>query len=142
MANGNRKVVLMDNNILACGEYAIGQLTKIVDKGYKVDFNQALDARLVNDENAPLLARIKWLENRIRFGCDTHKQIEDCDKAMALINSYGYKGEYFLYTMLQGEFSECYERINHYKKRLIEQRRKRGALLLRIRTAVPKSLRH
>ena len=37
----------MDNNILAAGEYGLQQLQKIIDRGYKVDFNQAMDARLV-----------------------------------------------------------------------------------------------
>lgn len=112
--NGRKKAVLMDNNILACGEYAMEQLEKIVLNGYKVDFNQAVDARLVNEDNAKLLAQVKWLENRIRFGCDTKKQIEECDRAMNLIDSFGYKGEYFLYTMLHGSFEECFDRVNHY----------------------------
>lgn len=36
----------MDNNVLAC-EYGIQQIEKIVKMKIKVDFNQALDARLV-----------------------------------------------------------------------------------------------
>lgn len=65
------KLILMDNNILAAGDYAHQQLQKIIDKEYKVDFNQALDARLVTDDFAKQLAQIHWLERRIRFGCDT-----------------------------------------------------------------------
>ena len=120
---GRRKVVLMDNNILAAGDYAKVQLQKIIDRGYRVDFNQALDARLVTDEFARLLAKVKWLDkNRIRFGCDTHKQIEDCERAMAMINQYGFTGEYFLYTMLNDDMQECYDRINHWWKRMREVR--------------------
>ena len=115
--DGRRKLVLMDNNILAAGDYAHQQLDKIIARGYLVDFNQALDARLVTDEYAKQLAQIKWLYNRIRFGCDTHKQIEDCERAIALINSYGYHGEYFLYTMLNDNFKECYERLSYWWKR-------------------------
>lgn len=59
VANGKRKIVLMDNNILAAGEYGLQQLRKIIERGYRVDFNQAIDARLVNEENAALLAQIK-----------------------------------------------------------------------------------
>lgn len=117
VANGKKKVVLMDNNILAAGDYCTEQLDKIIKLCLKVDFNQALDARLVNEDNARQLAKIKWLDNRIRFGCDTHKQIDDCERAMDLINGNGYKGQYFLYTMLQGDIDECYERINHWKKK-------------------------
>lgn len=111
---GRRKIVLMDNNILAAGDYAVEQINKIIERGYRVDFNQALDARLVTDEYAQLLAKIKWIDRRIRFGCDTPKQIEDCERAIAMINGYGFKGEYFLYTMLNDNFLECYNRIHYW----------------------------
>ena len=122
---GRHKIVLMDNNILAAGDYAKEQIWKIIDRGYRVDFNQALDARLITDEFARLLAKVKWLDNnRIRFGCDTHKQIEDCERAMAMIESYGFTGQYFLYTMLNDNMQECYDRINHWWKRMREVREK------------------
>lgn len=121
---GRTKLVLMDNNILAAGDYAVSQLEKIIDRGYRVDFNQALDARLVTDEYARLLARIKWIDRRIRFGCDTKGQIQECERAISMINGYGYRGEYFLYTMIGGksDFKESFERINYWWKRNHEQR--------------------
>ena len=119
VANGRKKIVLMDNNILATGDYAKQQLQKIIDLDLRVDFNQAIDARLVTDEFASLLAQVKWLDNnRIRFGCDTHKQIEDCERAMEMITGYGFTGQYFLYTMLNDDFDECYDRINHWWLRM------------------------
>jgi len=127
VANGKKKIVLMDNNILAAGEYGMDQLRKIIDRGYRVDFNQALDARLVNDENAKLLAQIKWLDNnRIRFGCDTHGQIKECERAMSLINSNGFTGQYFLYTMLNDDFDECYSRVMYWWNK--EQMRRAGEI--------------
>lgn len=114
VANGKKKIVLMDNNILATGDYAIEQLNKIIERGYMVDFNQALDARLVNDEFARLLAQIRWIDRRIRFGCDTPGQIKECERAISMIDSYGYKGQYFLYTMLNDDINECYSRIHHW----------------------------
>lgn len=117
--DGRRNIILMDNNILAAGDYAVEQLEKVIERGYHIDFNQAMDARLVDDRFARLLAKVKWLDhNRIRFGCDTHAQIAECERAIALINSYGFKGQYFLYTMIGGKngFHECFERINHWWK--------------------------
>lgn len=114
---GRRKLVLMDNNILAAGDYALGQFRKIIERGYAVDFNQAIDARLVTDESARLLAEMKWLQRRIRFGCDTRAQIAECERAMELINAHGYRGEYFLYTMLNDNFKECYERLRYWWRR-------------------------
>lgn len=121
---GRTKLILMDNNILAADDYAYTQMQKIIERGYSVDFNQALDARLVNDQFAQLLARIKWLNRRIRFGCDTTAQIQYCERAISMINSYGYKGEYFLYTMLNDNFRECYDRIHYWWQRNQEQRNK------------------
>lgn len=114
----------MDNNILAAGDYAIHQLDTIISRGYRIDFNQALDARLVTEEFAIRLARIRWLGSRIRFGCDTHTQIAECQRAIDLINSHGFRGEYFLYTMIGGrnDFPECYQRINYWRDKIIEHR--------------------
>ncbi len=123
---GRHKLVLMDNNILAAGDYAVSQLEKIIERGYRVDFNQALDARLVDDRFARLLAQVRWIDRRIRFGCDTHGQIAECERAMKIINGYGYRGEYFLYTMIGGksDFRESYERTHYWWLRNRECREK------------------
>ena len=102
VANGRKKIVLMDNNLLAAGDYAHEQLDKIIAKGYHIDLNQANDARLVTDEFARQFAKVRWIHGRIRFGCDTTAQIKYCEEAMEKINSYGFRGEYFLYTMIGG----------------------------------------
>lgn len=122
--DGRHNLVLMDNNILAAGDYAVEQLEKIIARDYRVDFNQALDARLVSDDFAKLLAKARWLESRIRFGCDTHKQIDDCERAIEMIERNGYKGEFFLYTMIGGKngLEECYERLTHWRERMLEVR--------------------
>ena len=112
---GRRNLILMDNNILA-SDYGILQIEKIVRLGLKVDFNQALDARLVTDDIAKLLAKVKWIK-RIRFGCDTPGQIEECERAISLIDKYGYHGEYFFYCILLDDFKESFNRVNHWKHR-------------------------
>lgn len=122
---GRTNIVLMDNNILAAGDYCTEQLNKIIERGYRIDFNQAMDARLVNEDNAKLLAKVKWINGRIRFGCDTHAQIKDCERAMELINANGFMGEYFLYTMIGGnnDFTECYNRLHYWWIRLQDFRK-------------------
>ena len=114
-----KKLVLMDNNILAAGDYAKEQLQKIIDRDYYVDFNQALDARLVTDDFARLLAAVHWLNRRIRFGCDTKGQIAEVERVIDLLLSHGFKGEVFLYTMIGGksDFKESYERVHYWWKR-------------------------
>lgn len=108
-------IILMDNNILA-SDYGLKQIEKIVERRYKVDFNQAMDARLVTPEIGKLLAKVKWIK-RIRFGCDTQEQIEQCERAITYIDDAGYKGEYFFYCMLHGDFNECFNRVNHWRQR-------------------------
>lgn len=111
---GRKKAILMDNNILA-SNYGLQQIEKIIKLGVKVDFNQGLDARLITDEIARLLAKVKWIK-RIRFGCDTPGQIAEVERASALIDKYGYKGEYFLYCILM-DFEESFARVNYWKSK-------------------------
>jgi radical SAM superfamily enzyme YgiQ (UPF0313 family) len=66
--SGTKKLVLMDNNILAA-DYGINQLAELADTDYRVDLNQGMDARLVTPEIADILARVKWLKY-LRFSCD------------------------------------------------------------------------
>lgn len=111
--DGRNNIILMDNNILA-SEYGLSQIEKIIKLNLKVDFNQALDARLVTHDIAKILAKVKWIK-RIRFGCDTPSQIGDCERAISLIDKYGYKGEYFFYCILMNSFKESFERVNHWR---------------------------
>lgn len=112
-ADGRTNLILMDNNILAAGDYGMEQLHKIAERGYRIDFNQAMDARLVTDEVAKVLARIKWI-SYIRFGCDTPKQVDECERAISLISKYGSKNYFFFYTMLNEDFIESYNRVHHW----------------------------
>lgn len=113
--NNRKNIILMDNNVLA-SKYGLQQIEKIIRLKLRVDFNQGLDARLVTDEVARLLAKVKWIK-RIRFGCDTPGQIAECERATALIDKYGYKGEYFFYCILLNDFKESFERINHWRNK-------------------------
>lgn len=65
--NGQKKIVLCDPNILACPHHP-DLLQQLVDSKAKVNFNQGLDIRLVNDRNMELLKQIR-LES-IHFAFD------------------------------------------------------------------------
>lgn len=113
---GRHNLVLMDNNILGLKDYAMVQFGKIISKGYRVDFNQGLDARLVDDEVAKNLAKIRWTHH-IRLGCDTPRQIAEVERAMELIDGYSEKPKYYsLYTIITKDMNESYERISHFKR--------------------------
>ncbi|MDR0692558.1 MAG: radical SAM protein [Prevotellaceae bacterium] len=110
---GRKQAILMDNNILAAGEYGMAQLEKIAKTGCRVDFNQGLDARLIvsNPAIQKLLAKIKWL-NPLRMACDTPAMMDTVAQAAELLRGAGLKPSrlfaYVLLTDLQGS----YDRIN------------------------------
>lgn len=111
---GRKNLILMDNNVLA-SDYGLEQIEKIIKKGYRVDFNQALDARLVTEDIANMLAQVKWLTS-IRFGCDTHRQIEHCRRVMQMIDKYRDKpASYLLYTIIGEDINEDYERLSAFR---------------------------
>ena len=111
---GRKKAILMDNNITGLKLWLAANRENH-QTGYQSGFNQGLDARLITDEIARLLAKVKWIK-RIRFGCDTPGQIAEVERASALIDKYGYKGEYFLYCILM-DFKESFARVNYWKSK-------------------------
>lgn len=71
-------IVLLDNNFLALPSH-IKKLRKYINKGWKMDFNQGLDIRLINKENAGLLAKVKHYK-QIHFAWDQmihEKKVKD-----------------------------------------------------------------
>ena len=97
---GKKTAVLMDNNVLASdhGKY---QMEKIVDSGCKVDFNQGLDSRLVTEEIAKLLSKIKWIRF-IRFAVDSIDTMEPFLFALEKLNRYGVKNyRIFVYVLVK-----------------------------------------
>jgi hypothetical protein len=61
--------VLCDPNILACKEWK-DLLQQLIDSGATVDFNQGLDIRLMTEEKARMLKRIKT--RNIHFAWDRY----------------------------------------------------------------------
>jgi len=92
-----KKLVLMDNNILA-REYGIGQLAELSGTDYRLDLNQGMDARLVDEHVADIIAKVKWIR-LIRFSCDQIQQIDAILNAATLLEKCGIK-PYRLYVYL------------------------------------------
>ena len=65
--NGQKNIVLSDPNILACKDH-MELLKQLIESKAKVEFNQGLDIRLVNDRNLEMLKQIR-LKN-IHFAFD------------------------------------------------------------------------
>ncbi len=108
------KLVLMDNNILAC-DYGIEQLAGLIGSGYRIDLNQGMDARLVTSEVADILARLKWI-NYLRFSCDQESQIEPVLRTCALLKERGIKPyRVFVYLLVTADLSSASRRVEALK---------------------------
>lgn len=109
------KLVLMDNNILAC-DYGISQLKDLVGSGYRIDLNQGMDARLVNDDIALILSKLKWIRF-IRFSCDQKSQIESVTKSIELLGKHGVRPyRIFIYLLVTKDIRDASERVEALKK--------------------------
>jgi len=82
-------VVLLDNNFLALPSH-IKKLQKYIDKGWKMDFNQGLDIRLINNENAELLGKVKHYK-QIHFAWDLMIQEKKVKKGLKILFKAGIK---------------------------------------------------
>ncbi len=108
------KLVLMDNNILAC-EYGIEQLISLIGSGYRIDLNQGMDARLVNDEIADILSRNDWIRF-IRFSCDQKSQIEPVRNVIELLGKYRVKPyRIFIYLLVTENIQDAADRVEALK---------------------------
>ncbi len=104
------KLVLMDNNILAC-DYGVDQLRELSKTDYKIDFNQGMDIRLVDDEICTILKDIKWLKY-IRFSCDSKAQLPFFEKVVKLFDKHKIpKSKIFVYLLVRKDISEAEERL-------------------------------
>lgn len=109
------KLVLMDNNILAC-DYGIEQLQSLIGSGYRIDVNQGMDARLVDETIADILSRLKWIRF-MRFSCDQKSQIDPVKHTIDWLKKYGVKPyRIFIYLLVTKDINDASERVEALKK--------------------------
>lgn len=69
--NGQKNIVLLDQNILACKEWR-DLLQQLIDSGAVVEFNGGLDIRLMTEEKAKYISQIK--QRIIHFAWDRYEE--------------------------------------------------------------------
>jgi hypothetical protein len=109
----HRNVVLMDNNVLS-HEHGIRQIEKIARLGLRVDFNQGLDARLIDDTMARLLAKVQWLEP-IRLACDRQEMVPHVQKAVRLLRWHNATPRRYTVYVLVKDIPDALERVQFLK---------------------------
>lgn len=86
--NGQKNIVLMDANILACKDYR-ELLYQLQDSKAYVDINQGLDARLMTRDKAEMLSGIKMKE--VHFAWDRYNEQKKVLRGLDLFSEFGNK---------------------------------------------------
>ena len=105
----HRDVVLMDNNVLA-HPHGIAQIEKMARLGLRVDFNQGLDARLIDSSIARRLAALRWLKP-IRLACDHKGQMPAVATAVSLLRAAGATPKEYSCYVLVKDVEDALERV-------------------------------
>jgi len=96
----SKKIVFMDNNVLACF-HGVAQLTSMIGQDIRIDFNQGLDARLISPRIAKILGQLKWIRF-VRLSCDSDDMLDVVIRKAELLGEFGIKPwRLFVYVLVQ-----------------------------------------
>lgn len=88
--SGQKNLMLMDNNLTAEPEHYRRVLGQLIKHGTRTSFSQGLDIRLIDDEKAALLARVKlWKGKGIHFAFDSVKYENTVRRGIAYLLKAG-----------------------------------------------------
>ena len=107
------EVVLMDNNPLGC-DHGLRQIERLAELEVKVDFNQGLDARYIDDTMAKLLAKLKW-RCPLRLACDSASQMPAVQKAVAALRWHNVTPTIYFCYVLVDDVQDALERVRFLK---------------------------
>jgi len=113
----HKKVSFMDNNILAYEKHK-EILQKLIDRDIKCQFNQGLDLRLIDEENAELLSKLKYIGEYI-FAFDNVKYKNMLEIKLKIIKKYVTKDwriKFFIYCNADMNISDTIFRIEWCRK--------------------------
>lgn len=100
----HKKIILWDNNILA-SPYWEDIFQELEESKLEIDFNQGLDARLINEKVVEKLKKLKI--SLIRLAYDTLKIREPLKQAIKLLKSMGFRGRRILvYCLFNNPFEK------------------------------------
>lgn len=106
----HKKAVLLDNNVLA-HPHGIEQIEALARLGINTDFNQGLDARLIDAQMAKLLSRIKW-SPYLRLACDTQASKHHIAVAVEHLRRAGATPRrYSVYCLITNDIDDAMDRI-------------------------------
>ena len=113
---GSRDIVLFDNNILALPKHFSKICKQARENNIKLDFNQGLDCRLLNQEMVDELKTIRHKE--LHFAFDDLGYIDDVDKAITLLQLNGIQRcNWLMLTGFNTSLKEDLFRANYLRSR-------------------------
>lgn len=100
------KVILLDNNLLACSNWE-KVLKELIKKKIKVCFTQGLDIRLVDNDVAKLLSQVRYYDNEFRqrrlyFSFDLPEIDEQVIKGINILVRNGIPAHRLMFYVLVG----------------------------------------
>lgn len=118
------KLILYDGNFLASPKWK-DNLIEIIARHIKVDFNQGLDIRLIDQENARLLSKCHYFDwntgkRRLRFSFDLPQIEDDVLQSIKILEKLGIPRKHLMFYVLVG-FNTTYEEDLHRIKLLIDE---------------------
>ncbi len=110
----HKRIVLLDNNILALPSRFKATAEYIVEHNLTVNITQGIDIRRVNEENAQLLYEMRH-EGRLHFALDSSATREIADKNIQILLDAGIKKHDLICYCLgvPGKFDDCKARVDH-----------------------------
>lgn len=106
LEEGQNKVVLLDNNFLASPEWKTN-IEYLIENKIKVNFNQGLDIRLVNEENSKLLSECKYYNWRfttrgLHFAFDDLRYMWEMLDGIQMLLDAGIRNSHLMFYVLIG----------------------------------------
>lgn len=114
----HKKVKFLDNNILAYPDHMKVFQWCLDHPEIKVEFNQGLDFRLVNDENLEALSKLNYMGEYI-FAFDEPKYQPLLEKKLILMKKYiskPWKLKFYIYYHPSMDLKQLFERVEWCRK--------------------------
>lgn len=108
----HKKVKFLDNNILAYKGH-IDVFRYLIDKKIRCEFNQGLDFRLINEENAEALSKLNYMGEYI-FAFDDSKYEPLLEKQLKIIKKHiskDWKLKFYIYQAKDMDIAQLIRRV-------------------------------
>lgn len=115
----HKMIALMDNNILWDKDWFMEVTDWIIENKLKVDFNQGLDIRLVDDEIAERISMLRPIKNW-HFAFDSLNYQDDVIKGVETLNRHNvnmrHDAHFYVYLHNDDQFDDALQRIRILKE--------------------------